>query len=155
MRKAVVMAMITTASIFSANYEVQAQVGVSIGPILLLIKGDTPNTSTPSCSFISNTELMPMPIVSRLSSVLLGDSPDQVRTEMGFTPAQSASRSMMLWTSTLGGQYIQAAVKFRNQRVITRQVTMATNFQQANEKKMFVGGQGSTRPIPTWCHIGH
>jgi len=133
MRKAVVMALVTTL-ILSASYT-RAQVGVSVGPVLILVKGDIPNASTPSCSFISATELGPVPIVSRLLSVLLGDSPEEVATEIGFPPDRPDARGIMRWTSELEGQYIRAEVQFRNQRVISRTVTMATNYQQPNQRQ--------------------
>lgn len=134
MRKVAILALATTTLILSNGYA-QAQVGISVGPTLLLVKGDRLNASKPSCSFISNNELFPVPIVSRLLTVLIGDSPEEVRTEIGFPPDPSSTGGVMLWTSRLEGQYVRAEVKFRNQQVTTRTVTMATSYRQPNEKQ--------------------
>ncbi|MBV8883716.1 MAG: hypothetical protein JO235_06905 [Chroococcidiopsidaceae cyanobacterium CP_BM_RX_35] len=134
MRKAVVVVLSTTLILFASS-KVGAQLGVSQGPTLVLVKGDIPNKSSPSCSFISATQLAPVPLVSRLLSIQRGDSPEQVGTEMGFSPDYPYSRSLMHWTSTFEGQYIRAEVQFRNQQAFTRTVTMATNYNQPNEKQ--------------------
>ncbi|MBV9389257.1 MAG: hypothetical protein JOZ78_22785 [Chroococcidiopsidaceae cyanobacterium CP_BM_ER_R8_30] len=133
MRKAIVLVLSTTLILF-ASQKVGAQLGVSEGPSLVLVKGDNLNKSLPICSFISATQLVPVPLVSRLLSIQLGNSPEQVGTEMGFTPDAPYSRSLMTWTSELGGQYIRAEVAFRNQQVWTRTVTMATNYERPNER---------------------
>lgn len=136
MRKAVVT-LLSTTLILCIGQKVGAQLGVSEGPTLVLVKGDTQNKSSPTCSFISNTQLAPMPLVSRLLSIQRGDSPEQVGTEIGFSPDNPYSRSVMSWSSAYEGQYIRAEVKFRNQQAYTRTVTMATNYNQPNERQCF------------------
>lgn len=113
---------------------VRAQGGVSSGPSLVLIKGDTP-TPTPSCSFISTTELRPVPIVQGLFFVQRGDPPDQVESKMGSTPDRPYANDVLQWTAVQGRNYVNAVVNFRNKVAQSRSLAMAINYQQPNEKR--------------------
>ena len=134
MRTAVFLVLPTTL-ILCTNYGAQAQLGVTSGNSLVLVKGDTPNSPTPSCSFISATVLRPVPIVQGLLFVQRGDPPDQVEAKMPFPPDQPYANDVLEWTATRGGNYIRAVVNFRNKSVLTRSFTMATNYKQPNEKQ--------------------
>ena len=112
----------------------RAQVGISSGPSLVLIKGDAP-TPTPSCSFISTTELRPVPIVQGLFFVQRGDPPDQVESKMGSTPDRPYANDVLQWTAVQGRNYVSAVVNFRNKVALNRSLSMAINYQQPNEKR--------------------
>ncbi len=148
MRTAVLV--LSTTLILSTNYGARAQQpgasvgapqpgtsqpGASVGAYLVLTKGDAPSGSTPSCSFVSATELAPVPIVQGLLTVQPGDSPDVVGGKIGFPPDQSYSHSVLQWTAVKGGNYIKAVVNFRNQQANKRYFTMAINHKQPNEKQ--------------------
>lgn len=131
MRYAVLI--LSTTLILSTDYSV-AQEDFSTGPSLVLVKGDTP-TPTPSCSFISITELKPIPIVQGLLFVQLGDSPDRVEAKVGFLPDQPYAKGVLQWTAIKGGNYVRAMVNFRNNGALKRSFMMANNYKQPNEKQ--------------------
>lgn len=133
MRYAIFLVLPTTL-ILSTNYRVQAQESVSSGSNLVLVKGDS-TASTPTCSFISATELRPVPIVQGLLFVQRGDPPDRVEAKMGFLPDQPYANGVLQWTATKGGNYVRAVVNFRNNGALTRSFTMATKYKQPNEKQ--------------------
>jgi hypothetical protein len=112
-----------------------APVGASVGPNLLLVKGDNPSSSKPSCSFISTTELVPVPLVNRLLTIQPDYSPDEVAANMGFPPDQPYANRVLQWSALKGGNYAKAVVNFRNPKVSTRSFTMAINYQQPNQKQ--------------------
>ena len=122
-------------TILCANYSALAQEDLSTGPSLVLVKGDTPNSPTPSCSFISITELKPIPIVQGLLFVQLGDSPDRVEAKVGFLPDQPYANGILQWTAMKGGNYVKAMVNFRNNGALKRSFIMANNYKQPNEKQ--------------------
>lgn len=134
MLKAVFLVLPSTL-ILCTNYLALAQVGVSSGPSLALIKGDTPTAATPSCSFISTSELKPVPIVQGLLFVQRGDPPDRAEAKMGFPPDRPYANDVLQWTAIRGGNYVRAVVNFRNNSALTRSFTMATNYKQPNEKR--------------------
>lgn len=112
----------------------QAQPVESSGdrPYLALVKGDTPN----SCSFISTDVLTrTADIVQGLLFVRPGDSPDQVEYKMRFPPEQPYASNALQWTASAGGNYIRAVVDFSNNRVQSRNFTMAIDHNQPNEKR--------------------
>lgn len=121
--------------ILCTNEGARAQGGVSSGPSMVLIKGDTPTAPTPSCSFISTTELRPVPIVQGLFFVQRGDPPDQVESKMGSTADRPYANDVLQWTAVQGRNYVSAVVNFRNKVVLSRSLTMAINYQQPNEKR--------------------
>jgi len=120
-----------TTLILSTTYCALAQVG----PALLLVKGDTSKQLKPSCSFISATQLVPVPIVQTLLTVQPGDSPEQVEGKMGFASDQPYSNGVLQWTAVTGGNYARAVVNFRNQKALKRSFTMALNYKQPSEKQ--------------------
>ena len=122
-------------TILCANYSALAQEDFSTGPSLVLVKGDTPNSPTPSCSFISITELKPIPIVQGLLFVQLGDSPDRVEAKVGFRPDQPYANGVLQWTAMKGGNYVKAMVNFRNNGALKRSFIMANHYKQPNEKQ--------------------
>ncbi len=101
-------------------------------PYLALITGDTPN----SCSFISAAVLeRAATIVGDLLFVNPGDSPDLARSKVRFSPDRIDASDALQWTATAGGNYTRAVVNFRDNRVQERTFTMATNYNQPNEKR--------------------
>lgn len=130
MRKAIFLAL-PAALILCTNYSTFAQLGTA----LVLVKGDAPNSSTPTCSFTSATILSPIPVVQGLLGVQRGDPPEQVEAAMGFPPDQPYTKETLQWTGERGGNYVQAVVNFRNNTVATRSFTMAINYKQSNEKQ--------------------
>lgn len=134
MRYAAFLILPTTLTLCT-NYSALAQQDFSSGPSLVLVKGDTPNSSTPSCSFISITELKPIPIVQGLLFVQLGDSPDRVEAKVGFSPDQPYTNDVLQWTAIKGGNYVRAMVNFRNNGALKRSFMMANNYKQPNEKQ--------------------
>lgn len=116
------------------NFEAQAQpVESSIDrPYLALVTGDTPN----SCSFISADVLeRSASIVGDLLFVNPGDSPNLVKSKVRFPNDPVDAADIMQWTATAGGNYTRAVVNFRDNRVQSRTFTMATNYNQPNEKR--------------------
>ncbi len=134
MRTAIFLLLPTTL-ILSTNYCALAQLGVSVGPTLVLVKGDTSSNSTPRCSFVSALELEPVPIVNRLLTIQSGYSPDQVQSNMGFSPDQPYANNVLQWTAVKERNYANAVVNFRNNAALSRYFTMAINYQQPNQKE--------------------
>ena len=134
MRKAVFLILPATLML-CPSYGALAQEDVSSGPSLVLVKGDTPSSPTPSCSFISATVLRPVPIVQGLLLVQPGDPPEQVSAKMGSSPDQPYANDVLQWTAMKGGNYVRAVVNFRNNGALKRSFTMATNYKQPNEKQ--------------------
>lgn len=134
MRTAVLLVLPITL-ILSTNYVARAQMGVSAGSSLVLVKGDNPSSPTPSCSFISATVLRPVPIVQGLLFVQQGDSPDQVEAKIASSPDLPYANDILQWTAMKGGNYVRAVVNFRDNSAVTRSFTMATNYKQPNEKQ--------------------
>lgn len=125
---------LTTILIFFPNLAAQAQQVESSSDraFLVLVKGDTPN----SCSFVSPDVLeRTADIVQGLLFVQLGDSPDSVESKMRFTPDQPYKDSILQWTAIAQGNYTQAVVNFRDNGVASRTFTMATNYNQPDEKR--------------------
>ena len=116
---------------FFTSQSVLAQLGTS----LVLVKGDTPNSSTPSCSFTSETILVPIPIVQGLLGVQAGDSPAQVAADMRFSPDQPYKNGVLQWTAVKGEHYVKAVVTFRNDSALKRSFTIAINYKQPNQKQ--------------------
>ena len=122
--------------ILCTNEGARAQGGVSsVGPSLVLIKGDTPTAPTSSCSFVSTTELRPVPIVQGLFFIQRGDPPDRVESKMGSTPDRPYANDVLQWTAVQGRNYVNAVVNFRNKVALSRFLTMAIDYQQPNEKR--------------------
>lgn len=121
--------------ILSTSYPVPAQESVSSGSSLVLVQGDTPTDPTPTCSFITATELRPVPIVQGLLFVQQGDSPDRVEDKMDFPPDKPYANDVLQWTAMKGGNYVRAIVNFRDNGALKRSFTMATNYKQPDEKQ--------------------
>lgn len=130
MRTAFLLALPATL-ILCASQSVLAQLGTN----LVLVRGDTSNSSKPRCSFTSETILGPIPLVQGLLGVQTGDPPDQVQSEMRFAPDRPYANSVLQWTAMKGGQYVKAVVTFRNDGAHTRSFTMAINYKQPNQKQ--------------------
>jgi len=122
---------VPTAAILCWSQGVLAQLGSS----LVLVQGDTPNSSTPVCSFTSETVLAPVPLVQGLLAVQTGDSPDQVVAEVRFPPDQPYANNVLQWTAQRGGNYVKAVVNFRNDAALNRSFTMAINYNQPNQRQ--------------------
>lgn len=126
--------LMTTILIFFPNLEAQAQQVESSTdrPFLVLVKGDTPN----SCSFVAPDILeRTADIVQGLLFVQLGDSPDSVESKMRFTPDQPYKDGVLQWTAIAQGNYTKAVVNFRDNSAASRTFTMATNYNQPDEKR--------------------
>lgn len=125
---------LSIALIFSPSLRAQAQpVESSIDrPQLVLVTGDTPN----SCSFI-NADVLERgaSIVGDLLFINSEDSLDQVRSKVRFAPDSVNAANTLQWTATAGGNYTRAVVNFQDNRVQQRTFTMATNYNQPNEKR--------------------
>lgn len=130
MRTAIFLVLPTTL-ILSTSHCALAQ----LGNYLELVKGDTPNSPTPSCSFTSDTILSPVPIVQGLLGVQPGDPPEQVEAAVRFPPDQPYSNEVLQWTAQRGENYVKAVVNFRNNGALTRSFTAAINYQQPDEKQ--------------------
>ncbi|MER3492941.1 MAG: hypothetical protein C4323_11755 [Mastigocladus sp. ERB_26_2] len=137
MRKTVFLILPITL-IFSSNFGAQAQQVESLRdrPYLALVKGDTPN----SCSFISADLLeRSADIVQGLlfvrSGSNLGDSLERVRYKIHFIPDQPNAINVLQWTAVAGGNYTQAIVTLRDNKVQSRNFTMAINYNQPNERR--------------------
>jgi len=147
--RTVLFLVLPTTLILPTNYYALAQVAPSlqVGPSLVLVKGDASKQLKPSCSFISATQLTPVPIVQTLLTVQLGDSPEQVEGKMGFTSDQPYSNGVLQWTAVKEGNYAKAVVNFRNQKALKRTFTMAINYKQPSEKQCQWQVQGSDEGI--------
>ena len=120
--------------IFFPHLEAQAQQVESSTdrPSLVLVKGDTSN----SCSFVSTDVLeRTADIVQGLFFVQLGDSPDAVESKMRFTPDQPYGDSLLQWTAIAQGNYTKSVVNFADNGAASRTFTMATNYNQPDEKR--------------------
>ena len=106
-----------------------------LGTALVLVKGDVTNSSTPSCSFTSETILAPIPIVQGLMGVQAGDSPAQVQADMRFSPDRPYTKGVLQWTAVKGEHYVKAVVTFRNDSALKRSFTVAINYKQPNQKQ--------------------
>ena len=126
--------LLTAILIFFPKLEAQAQQVESSTdrPFLALVKGDTPN----SCSFVSPDVLeRTADIVQGLLFVQLRDSPDSVESKMRFTPDQPYKDGVLQWTAIAQGNYTKAVVNFGDNGATSRTFTMATNYNQPNEKR--------------------
>lgn len=130
MKTAFFLALPTTL-ILCTSQSVLAQLGTS----LVLVRGDTPNSSPPRCSFTSETILAPIPIVQGLLGVQTGDPPDQVEANMRFSPDRPYANNVLQWTAVRGKHYVKAVVTFQNDGALKRSFTMAINYKQPNQKQ--------------------
>lgn len=102
-------------------------------PYLALIKGD--NNSN-SCSFMSADLLeRTADVVQGLLFITPQDSRDQVLYKMRFVPDQNNSANDLQWTALAQSNYTKATVSFGNNLVQRRTFTMATNYNQSNQRE--------------------
>lgn len=130
--KTAIFSILSITLIFSPSLAQAQPVESSIDrPRLVLVTGDTPN----SCSFIRADVLeRGAAIVGDLLFIDPEDTPEQVRSKVRFAP-DSVAGDALQWTATAGGNYTRAVVNFGDNRVQQRTFTMASNYNQPDEKR--------------------